>query len=69
MVDFGFVGDVDQVDGKMLATLIDNGLVPVMAPLTHDGQGHLLNTNADTIASQVACALTPYFEVTLTFFS
>lgn len=67
MVDFGFVGDVDQVDGKMLATLINNGLVPVMAPLTHDGQGHLLNTNADTIASQVACALTPYFEVTLTF--
>ncbi|MGN0233719.1 MAG: acetylglutamate kinase [Bacteroidaceae bacterium] len=66
-VDFGFVGDVDEVDGKMLATLISNGLVPVMAPLTHDGKGHLLNTNADTIASQVACALTPYYEVTLTF--
>ena len=67
MVDFGYVGDVDKVDGAMLSTLISNGLVPVMAPLTHDGKGHLLNTNADTIASQVACALTPYYEVTLTF--
>ena len=66
-VDFGFVGDIDQVDGGMLATLATKGLVPVMAPLTHDGQGHLLNTNADTIASQVACALTPYYQVTLTF--
>ncbi len=67
MVDFGFVGDVDKVDGDMLATLAGKGLVPVMAPLTHDGQGHLLNTNADTIASQVACALTPHYDVTLTF--
>lgn len=67
MVDFGFVGDVDQVNGSMLSTLVSNGLVPVVAPLTHDGKGHLLNTNADTIAGQVACALTPYYEVTLTF--
>lgn len=66
-VDFGFVGDIDRVDGDMLATLISQGLVPVMAPLTHDGEGHLLNTNADTIASQVACALTPHYDVTLTF--
>lgn len=66
-VDFGFVGDIDRVDGGRLASLAAEGLVPVMAPLTHDGQGHLLNTNADTIASQVACALTPYYRVTLTF--
>lgn len=67
MVDFGFVGDVDRVDGDMLATLTTRGLVPVVAPLTHDGQGHLLNTNADTIASQVACALAAHYQVTLTF--
>ncbi len=67
MVDFGWVGDVEEADGKMLATLIEQGIVPVMAPLTHDKEGHILNTNADTIASEVACALAPYFDVTLTF--
>ena len=41
--------------------------MPVIAPLTHDGKGHLLNTNADTMASTTACALAPYFEVTLKF--
>ena len=67
MVDFGFVGDVDQCDGKMLATLISEGVVPVMAPLTHDKEGHLLNTNADTIAGVTAKALAPYFDVTLIY--
>lgn len=57
MVDFGWVGDVDSVDGQALLSLIDNGAVPVVAPLTHDGQGHLLNTNADTMASQTAQGL------------
>ncbi len=66
-IDFGWVGDVDRVDGGMLADLINKGIIPVVAPLSHDGQGHMLNTNADTIASEVACALAPYFEVTLTF--
>lgn len=67
MVDFGFVGDVDKCDGKMLATLISEGVVPVMAPLTHDKQGNLLNTNADTIAGETAKALAPYFDVTLMY--
>ena len=67
MVDFGFVGDVDKCDGKMLATLISEGVVPVMAPLTHDGKGNLLNTNADTIAGETAKALAPYFDVTLMY--
>ena len=67
MVDFGFVGDVDRANGEMLCKLIAEGVVPVMTPLTHDGAGNLLNTNADTIASKVACALAPYFDVTLTF--
>lgn len=66
-VDYGFVGDVDRCDGDMLARLISEGIVPVMAPLTHDGQGTLLNTNADTIAAETAKALAPHFEVTLTY--
>ena len=67
MVDFGFVGDVDKVDAQLLIQLIEGGSVPVVAPLTHDGEGHILNTNADTIASSVACALAEHYEVTLTF--
>lgn len=67
MVDFGWVGDVDQADGRMLSKLIEEGVVPVMAPLTHDGEGHILNTNADTIAAETAKALTPYYDVTLTY--
>ena len=66
-IDFGFVGDVEQADGKMLHTLIEAGITPVMAPLTHDGQGTILNTNADTIASETANALAPYYDVTLIY--
>ena len=66
-VDFGFVGDVDRADGEMLSKLIEAGITPVMAPLTHDGQGNILNTNADTIASETAKALAPYYDVTLIF--
>ena len=64
-IDYGFVGDVDHADGNMLKTLIEAGIVPVMAPLTHDGKGNMLNTNADT--SETAKALAPYYDVTLTF--
>ncbi len=67
VIDYGFVGDVDGVDGQMLSTLIESGITPVMAPLTHDGQGNILNTNADTIASETAKALAPYYDVTLIF--
>ena len=66
-IDFGFVGDVDQVNGDLLCQLIKTGITPVMAPLTHDGQGNILNTNADTIASETAKALAPYYDVTLIF--
>ena len=66
-VDYGWVGDVKKVDGKALFSLIENGVVPVMAPLTHDGQGHILNTNADTIAAETAKGLAPYYDVTLVF--
>ena len=66
-VDYGFVGDVDRADGQMLSRLIEAGITPVMAPLTHDGEGHILNTNADTIASETAKALAPFYDVTLIF--
>lgn len=66
-VDFGYVGDVERANGKMLQTLIQEGITPVMAPLTHDGNGNILNTNADTIASETAKALAPYYDVTLIY--
>lgn len=66
-VDFGYVGDVERANGKMLQILIQEGITPVMAPLTHDGNGNILNTNADTIASETAKALAPYYDVTLIY--
>lgn len=66
-IDFGFVGDVEKANGQMLHTLINAGITPVMAPLTHDGQGHILNTNADTIAGETAKALAPYYDVSLIY--
>lgn len=66
-VDYGFVGDVEKVNGELLAELIRKGIVPVMAPLTHDGQGNILNTNADTIAGETAKALASLFDVTLIY--
>ena len=67
MVDFGFVGDVDRVDGKALELLLKQGVVPVIAPLTHDGNGNILNTNADTMASETAKALAEGNNVSLIF--
>ena len=66
-VDYGFVGDVEKVNAELLGNLIRQGVVPVMAPLTHDGQGSMLNTNADTIAGETAKALAELFDVTLVF--
>ena len=66
-VDYGFVGDVDRVDAAVLASMMNQGATPVMAPLTHDGQGHMLNTNADTIAAETAKAMAQTFDVTLVY--
>jgi len=66
-VDYGFVGDVEQVNATILEELIQKGIVPVMAPLTHDGNGNMLNTNADTIAGETAKALAGVFDVTLVY--
>ncbi len=66
-IDFGFVGDVEDTDGNRLKKVIDQGITPVMAPLTHDGKGHMLNTNADTIAAETAKALAKLYDVTLIY--
>lgn len=66
-VDFGFVGDVERADGDRLQQLIELGITPVMAPLTHDGEGSILNTNADTIAAETAKALAKHYDVTLIY--
>ena len=66
-VDYGWVGDVDSVAYDTLGQLIEAGITPVMAPLTHDGEGHILNTNADTIASETAKGLAHLYDVTLIF--
>ncbi len=66
-VDFGFVGDIDQVNAYCLQKLIQQGVIPVIAPLTHDGKGQMLNTNADTIAAETAQALARFDEVTLVY--
>ena len=67
-IDFGFVGDVKEVKGSKIGDFIDSGLVPVIAPLTHDGQGNMLNTNADTMASETAKAMAAEgYDVTLVF--
>ncbi|MEP1097608.1 MAG: acetylglutamate kinase [Cyclobacteriaceae bacterium] len=66
-IDYGWVGDPKWINERLLVSLIDNGIIPVLAPLTHDGAGHLLNTNADTIASMVAVALSDHFKVELNY--
>lgn len=67
-IDYGFVGDVGHVDASKIARFIEHGITPVMAPLTHDGHGQMLNTNADTIASEVAKAMAAHgYDVTLTY--
>ncbi|TXI34796.1 MAG: acetylglutamate kinase [Niabella sp.] len=68
-VDFGWVGDVDihTLKANNIKLLIDAGFAPIFAPLTHDSQGHILNTNADTIASSLAVVLSKYFRVRLMY--
>jgi len=68
-IDYGYVGDItpEKVQGNYLQIFLQNGLTPVIAPLTHDEAGHLLNTNADTIASAVAVALAKTYNTNLTY--
>lgn len=68
-IDYGFVGDIAEgaIPAQTLRLLLENNLTPVVAPLTHDQQGNLLNTNADTIASALAVALSEIFQTRLTY--
>lgn len=66
-IDYGFVGDVECADGNMLSRLIEQGITPIVAPLTHDGKGNILNTNADTMAAETAKALATVYDTTLIY--
>ena len=67
-LDYGFVGDVDSVSAAKIAHFIEAGITPVIAPLTHNGQGQMLNTNADTIAAEVAKGMAAEgYDVTLVY--
>lgn len=68
-IDYGFAGDVNSatLSAKKLQLFLDNGLTPIIAPLTHDGNGQILNTNADTIASSIAIALSQQYLVRLIY--
>ena len=65
--DYGFVGDIDVVDSKQIVKLLEAGLSLVVAPITHDGAGQLLNTNADTMAQAIATAISSIYEVSLVY--
>lgn len=66
-IDYGFVGDVDAVDVSFIQSLLNRQLSVVLAPITHDKQGQLLNTNADTIAQEMAKALSGIYDVQLVY--
>lgn len=66
-IDYGFVGDVTEVNGFYLRMLIGMGLTPVIAPITYSAEGLLLNTNADTVASMTAISLEPDVQLTFCF--
>lgn len=65
--DYGFVGDVDQVNAPLLQNLLSQQITIVMAPITHDKKGQLLNTNADTIAQELAKSLSRHYDVQLVY--
>ena len=65
--DFGFAGDIDSVNEKFFRCLLEQNITPIVAPITHDKNGQLLNTNADTVAQEIAKALSGFYEVTLIY--
>lgn len=66
-INYGFVGDVDKVNSEKVSAILNSGFSPVIAPLTHDGKGQILNTNADTMASAISIAMTKSYEVNLIY--
>jgi acetylglutamate kinase len=67
VMDYGFVGDIDAINADLIKNLLEKNITPVFAPITHDQQGQLLNTNADTIAQELAKGLSHDYEVTLVY--
>ena len=67
VMDYGYVGDVDAINTHLITNLLEKNLTPVFAPITHDQQGQLLNTNADTIAQELAKGLSNEFDVSLIY--
>jgi acetylglutamate kinase len=67
VMDFGFVGDVDAINSTLIGDLLERNITPVFAPITHDQQGQLLNTNADTIAQEIAKAMSVSFQTILVY--
>lgn len=66
-LDYGFAGDVDEVNTTFLHSLLQQGIAPILSPITHDKKGQLLNTNADTIAQETAKALSSFYDVHLVY--
>lgn len=66
-IDYGFVGDITQVNVEKIIGIINDDIIPVIAPLTHDGKGQLFNTNADTIPAELAKALSAFYDVDLVY--
>lgn len=66
-IDYGFVGDVESVNSELLNSLLEQQIVPVIAPVTHNGKGQLLNTNADTIAQEIAKSLGKIYNTELVY--
>lgn len=67
VLDYGFVGDIDTINTDLISTLLNNNITIVIAPITHDKQGQLLNTNADTIAQEIAKGMSTFFDVDLIY--
>src|SRR5688572_18179350 len=67
VIDYGYVGDVDAINTILIQNLLDQGIAIVFAPITHDQQGQLLNTNADTIAQELAKGLSHLYNVQLIY--
>ena len=66
-IDFGFVGDIKKINLDLIYILLDNNYTPIISPLTHNKRGQVLNINADTISTQIACSLAEKFKVSLFF--
>jgi acetylglutamate kinase len=66
-IDYGFVGDIDEVNSEFIKTILDTNTAIVFAPITHDAKGQLLNTNADTVANEIAKAMQAFYEVALIY--